>query len=33
VVNSVEVQNLVMITQANYDALGVYDANTVYVII
>ena len=33
VVNSVEVQNLVMITQANYDALGAYDANTVYVII
>jgi len=32
VANSVAVNNVVMITQTNYDALGSYDANTVYFI-
>ena len=30
--NSTQVTNLVMITQSNYDALGSYDANTLYFI-
>lgn len=31
--NAVVVNNLVSISQANYDALGTYDANTVYIIV
>ena len=32
IANSTAVTNIVMITQANYDALSSYDANTVYFI-
>lgn len=31
--NAVVVNNLVTISQANYDLLGTYDANTVYIIV
>lgn len=31
--NAIVVNNLVSISQANYDALGTYDPNTVYIIV